>query len=380
MERLDLELADALTERAPQPGPGRFLVVSADDGLVQSVTSVLATRDHRCRSAASLKEAGRALDLEAFDLVLLDPALPDGDGYDAAPRLLGAARQARLIVLGSSESNAEAVQAIRSGASDYLARPIDQNLLLERVDAALLAARSDRERTALVDRLKKICQELNTARHEIAAQVDTLCSDLAAAYRSLSEQVTEVATVSEYRALLQQDLDVEELLRTSLEYMLTKVGPTNAAVFLPDAEQQFGLGAYVNYNCPRDAINVLLDHLGRAICPQMAAETEIVKFDDAKEFASWIGLEASLLANSQVIAYSCRHEGKCLAVVVLFRSNAEPFADECAEMIDLLRPIFAEQLAHIIRIHHRASPQWPDDEPVDDEYDINDDYGFGVAA
>jgi hypothetical protein len=105
----------------------------------------------------------------------------------------------------------------------------------------------------------------------------------------------------------------------------------------------------------------------------------MVMFDDAKEFASWIGLEAAILVDSQVIAYSCRSEDKCLAVVVLFRAKSEPFGEDAAEIIDLLRPIFAEQLAHIIRVHHRASPQWPD-EPVDDEHDINDDYGFGIAA
>ena len=33
--------------------------------------------------------------------------------------------------------------------------------------------------------------------------------------------------------------------------MLTKTGPTNAAVFLPGTGTDFDLGAYVNYDCPR---------------------------------------------------------------------------------------------------------------------------------
>ena len=171
------------------------------------------------------------------------------------------------------------------------------------------------------------------------------------------------------------ELDVEEVLRTTLEYLLTKTGPTNAAVFLPDAHQQYSLGAYVNYDCPRDSIDRLLDHLCETICPQMANEQAIVAFDDAAEFADWIGMESGLLADSQILAFSCSHEGECHAVVVLFRSVQNAFEAELAGTLEILRSIFAEQLSQIIRVQHRASPQWPE-EPGDDY----DDFGFGGLA
>ena len=45
-----------------------------------------------------------------------------------------------------------------------------------------------------------------------------------------------------------------------------------------------------------------------------------------------------------------------------------------------MRVIFAEQLANIIKIHHRSSPSWPK-EAWDDEADYDgDDYGFGYEG
>ena len=56
-------------------------------------------------------------------------------------------------------------------------------------------------------------------------------------------------------------------------------------MFLPDPEQHYSLGAYVNYDCPRESIDSVLSHLCQAICPQMADEPELVAFSDAREFA-----------------------------------------------------------------------------------------------
>jgi GAF domain-containing protein len=194
----------------------------------------------------------------------------------------------------------------------------------------------------------------------------------------VTEQLNDVAMSTEFRTLIKQELDIEALLRTTLEYLLSKTGPTNAAVFLPDQDGHFDLGAYVNYDCPRQTIALLLDHLCQAICPQMAEESDIVTFDDAAQFADWIGLDAGTLDDSQVLAFSCPHEGECLAVVVLFRNRSEPFDEAVASTLDILRHTFADQLDHVIRIHNRARPQWPDEAP--DEDPELDDYGFGYEG
>ena len=250
-----------------------------------------------------------------------------------------------------------------------------------RIDSALIKVRLKQEEQQRVSRLQTICRELNDARHEISHQVDDLCNDLVTAYRDMSEQMNEVAMTTEFRTLLKQELDVEELLRTMLEYVLSKIGPTNAAVFLPDTAGQYSLGAYVNYDCPRDSMSLLLDYLCQAICPQMAGESQIVSFDDAEEFSKWIGLEGGFIADSQVIAFSCPHKDETMAVVVLFRNKANPFVDDMAGVLDTLRAVFAEQLATVIKVHHRANAHWPKDaDEASPDFDDHFDEDLGGLA
>ena len=379
MESLDREIAEAFTEQVPPQGPARILLVGGSRDVRQAISARLATRGHRLDCVGGLAEAQAAVRDTMFDLVLLSPALPDGDGLDLVRSLRTISPATKTLVMAEGGSFAQAIEAMRCGVVDFVDARRGSDELVERIDAALTASRGDTHREQRLTQLKVVCKKLVAARREVTEHLDRLCQDLVAAYEDVSEQMNEVATASEFRTLLKQELDVEDLLRTALEYLLAKTGPTNGAVFLPDASRNFELGAYVNYDCPRETITVLLNHLCRAVCPQMSDESEIVSFDDADAFAEWIGADAGFVAGCQVLAFSCMHDGKCMAVMVLFRSKEEPFEESLTTTIDILRAIFAEQVANIIKIHHRASGQWPKDPLDDDEYDCNDydEFGFG---
>lgn len=393
MEPLDEAIEQALDESGPLgPGggelsePARILIVAPQPRLHDSIAQALTSRRHRCTCVAKLDEARSALARARYDLIILNTSLPDGDGLELAPMVQKTSPSTKTIIVTDSISVTTAVAAMRCGAVDLVTLPLDLDDFARRIDSALIKSRVERQRDERLACLKKICRELNVARHEISKQVDSLCNDLVNAYQEIAEQMTDVAMASEFRTLLKQELDVEDLLRTILEYLLTKTGPTNAAVFLPDSRggggsDHYGLGAYVNCDCPRETISLLLDHLGRAICPQMADEQQIVSFSDANEFAQWIGHDAGFLHDSQVIAFSCRHEGECLAVFVLFRKKAQPFDQKLAATLETLREIIAEQLGNVIRVHHRARPSWPKEAETEvDDLDSRDDLGFGFEG
>lgn len=376
MEPLEREIAKALDERPIQQGPARVLIVGPTQDCLEHLVPVLERRKHRCTQVQRLGEARAAVARARYDLILLNPLLPDGGGLDLVATVSKTTPSTKTILVVDDPDPAILLDAVRHGIADVI-EDVTDAAILEQIDAAILRARVDRQRDDRLFRLKRICEELNIARREVCEQVDVLCNDLAAAYEDFGSQMDDVAMAAEFRTLVRQELDVEDLLRTSLEYLLTKTGATNAAVFLADHDHSFGLGAYVNYDCPRDAITVLLDRLCQAVCPQMIDEEQIVSFADTEEFGDWIGIETAFMAESQVIAYSCRHGGECLAVVVLFRSKDEPFEDGLGATIDVLRPLFAEQLSNVITIHHRAT-SWPKD--ADDDAGFNDEFGFGFGG
>ncbi len=379
-ESLDREIAKALADRAPRKSPASILTVVSEGEFRDRLVGLLESAGHHCICLERLDTARSTITSGRFDLMIVEQDLPGGNGLKLSRHSQKASPVTKVILITRDDSETNAIEAMRAGVFDIISERSGSDILTDRIDIALAKARIERERIERIVVLKKICKELNTARHEISEQVDVLCKDLVNAYQDMAEQIDEVAMSSEFKTLLRQELDVEDLLRTALQFLLTKTGPTNAAVFLPDSDQNYGLGAYVNYDCPRESITALLDHLCYSICPQMAMETEIITFDDTQEFCDWIDTDSEFLTDAQVIAFSCMHKEECLAVVVLFRNKADRFTEDLAGTLDTLRCIFAEQLSNIIKIHHRAKPSWPD-EAVDGGLDYEgDDYGFGFEG
>jgi DNA-binding response OmpR family regulator len=385
MERLDREFEAALTDESPARGPGKVLVLSTSAAAIAALLDVLQQRGHACHVAGTLDEARSAVARQRFDLAFVSRSLGEGSRSAHSTAFLDELAQlspgTKSVVVLARRSFDDSVAALRAGAIDVIALPMDHAELDCRVESALLRSRTNQLHEDRIARLQRVCKRLNSAREEISDQVEVLCKELVAAYEDASTQLSEVAMVTEFRTLLRQELDVEELLRSALEYLLTKTGPTNAAVFLPDEGGDWSLGAYVNYDCPRESIASLLDQLGEAVCPQMAEEDELVRFEDTETFAQWIGSDVEVLAQCQVIAFACMHEERCMAILVLFRNRAQPFDDSLAHTLDLLRPIFATQLHQIIRVHHRLSGMWPK-EAIDEECDFHEDgeFGFGGLA
>lgn len=354
--------------------PPRVLCIERNQRALRSLREAVIAIGAPFTSVPGIAEARAALAGNAFDAAIIDDANTDGSALDLVREFTSdPANICRFIVTSSRDDLDAAVDAMRSGASDFLHKPFTTEAITTRLRAAIDQARRLRENARKVERLKRICKRLNNARQEVSDHVDTLCTDLATAYQDLADQMSTATLATEFNALVRQELDVESLLRTTLEFMLTKTGPTNAAVFLPTGHQDYNLGAYVNYDIPRDTADVLLDHLADVI-PQRFEELEdMLHLESERAQRQRLGDDASWLHDSTLVIFACLDEGECLAVVALFRDRATPFTDELLAQLEVMRNIFAEQLARVVRIHHRAvaDPEWPG-------FDVEDDRGMAA--
>jgi DNA-binding NtrC family response regulator len=103
--------------------------------------------------AHSLHEARAAVERSTPDLVILDRRLPDGDGLTLLADLKASAPSTIVIMVTAHGDIASAVEAIRAGAADYVAKPIDLSDLV-------LRARRCAEEVGLRDRLHRAEAEL----------------------------------------------------------------------------------------------------------------------------------------------------------------------------------------------------------------------------
>lgn len=342
------------------PAAPRVLIVSGSRlERMRLATKLGDTRDAtqgQCAHADSAKAALRAVEVGSYDLALIRCDLPDGTGADLALELSRRVGAPLSILMADNPTVELAVQAMRSGAADLVAAASHADLIAS-MRSVFERARALRDREARIERLTRVCRKLNQARHEVTRQVSSLCGDMVDAYQELSGQVLQISIASEFNSLIRQELDVESLLRTSLEFILAKTGPTNAAVFLPATSSDFSLGAYVNYDCPKDAADVLLEHLAGIVAPRMEGQTELKVFSSDSELRDFMGDDAHWLEGSNAIAFACHQEDECLAVVILFRDRRSPFAASLLPGLRIISELFGKQLGRVIHIHHRHLPK-----------------------
>lgn len=364
---------DSATPGRGKGTPRRVLLAMSDAASRESWTARIAAAGFEVRAVPTLAEARRLLSAAEFAAMLVDQSLQT---------TLCKARQGsgpQVILLAESPDPAAMIEAFRQGTGDIFLPDIDDKTLRERLERAAARSAADREATESTRRLRHMCRKLTEAVHESEERIDSLSRDVAKLAEDATARISEAALAAEFRTLLSQELDVEALLRTALQYLLKKTGPTNAAVFLPDAEQHFSLGAYVNYDCQREAADLLLEHVCGSICPHLCNEESIIRFEDGDELAELLGEQAAIIKGRDVIAFRCAHHARTFAILLLFRDRNEAFGDDLPSVLETLRPIFAAQLESILRVHHRARPQWPG-EAAEDVAESDDDFGFGIAA
>lgn len=318
----------------------------------------------------SLAEATAYLEHHRVDLALVQPELPDGSGLSFIRHLSGGRAPVASMVLADAADLDVATEAMRAGACDLLVRTPDgtagePEAVRPRLAAAFHRVDLDTARSRRVDRLRKLCRRLSDAKADVSGQVDLLCNDLVTAYQELAEQVTGIGDCQEIEQILEGELDLEQVLRSTLEYLVDKAGPANAAIFLPATLDEFSLGGYVNYDVTEDSADMLLDHLADVVAPRLASlggEEDFLHFTDNDQLEAWFGGDAAYLADSEVMAVPCctapadgDDEAECLAVLVLFRDRDQPFSDSALSAASGLGAPLAAALEKVIHCHHRMA-------------------------
>ena len=89
-------------------------------------------------TVASVAQAREALEHQAFDVLLLEWALPDGDGAQLCNEIRERLGQGMLIMFMSSrDTPSRRVVALELGADDFLSKPCNPEELLARIEARL---------------------------------------------------------------------------------------------------------------------------------------------------------------------------------------------------------------------------------------------------
>ena len=118
------------------PVPAKVLVIDDEPPIRKLLRMGLSTQGYQIIEAPDGKTALNLLSREP-DLIILDLGLPDIPGHELLQRIRARNERVPIVVLSSRGDEAGKVQALDSGADDYVTKPFGMDELLARMRAAL---------------------------------------------------------------------------------------------------------------------------------------------------------------------------------------------------------------------------------------------------
>ncbi|MGA2671890.1 MAG: sigma-54 dependent transcriptional regulator [Terracidiphilus sp.] len=100
------------------------LVVDDEPGMRTALRANFLRYGWHVETASGVRDAARAVELTSFDLVVTDVRMRDGDGFEVMCSVLKNSPTTAVILLTAFGSVPEAVESMRSGAFDYLTKPV----------------------------------------------------------------------------------------------------------------------------------------------------------------------------------------------------------------------------------------------------------------
>ena len=133
----DQNEADINTDSSINSSAPRILIVDDEADILELLELTLARMGMEVERAMNISSAKSMLELHHFDLCLTDMRLPDGEGLELVQHIINFSTDLPVAVITAHGTTENAVAALKSGAFDYLAKPVSLQQLRSLVKSAL---------------------------------------------------------------------------------------------------------------------------------------------------------------------------------------------------------------------------------------------------
>jgi DNA-binding response OmpR family regulator len=201
------------------------ILLIEDEARLRHNLQILLQDEGYCVVSAEHGEEGiQRLQEKTFDLVMTDLIMPKMDGFQVMEYLQEHYRDTVVVVITAYASTESAIQALRRGAYDYVAKPFDIDLLLIVVKRALEKARLQK---ALRHYMNELEQRVAERTSELVDAKDNLArslADLQAAQEQLI-QTARLHAMGEATTAVADELADPLTIIVSLAQVLAKDAP-----------------------------------------------------------------------------------------------------------------------------------------------------------
>ncbi len=178
----------------------RILVVDDEPTVLMLVQRLLAREGFDVQTTGHPREALGILAHEEFDLLVVDLHMPEMDGFEVLEWVSSNRPDIVSLVLSGTQRIEDAIAAIQRGAFDFYMKPVERDLLVEKVRRAL-------QHKELRDRNAELLEQLQASNIELENRL----SQLELAHRLLQSQARAIQTDLDHARRIQQGLLPKQL-------------------------------------------------------------------------------------------------------------------------------------------------------------------------
>src|SRR5438270_916549 len=142
-------------DRVSAPERRRILVIDDEADIRESLELLLTGEDYAVDLAENAATGLQKFESGTYEMVLLDLMMPDRSGMEVLADIRERDSETPVFMLTAYGSVELAVRALKSGASDYFAKPWDNDKLLIEIDRMISKGHLERENTQLKRALKQ---------------------------------------------------------------------------------------------------------------------------------------------------------------------------------------------------------------------------------
>lgn len=115
----------------------RILIIEDEITLNRTLQEGLTDFGYQVDAAENYKDAEYFIDIRNYDLVLTDWMLPDGDGIELCKIVKNRSSRTAVVIISARDDKESEIEALKSGADDFIKKPFDFDILLARIEARL---------------------------------------------------------------------------------------------------------------------------------------------------------------------------------------------------------------------------------------------------
>jgi two-component system nitrogen regulation response regulator NtrX len=132
----------------------KILIIDDERGIRNTLKEILEYEGHEVQDAADGEDGLRRIEGEKFDLILCDIKMPKADGMEVLEKAMELQSETPVIMISGHGTVENAVEAIKKGAYDFIAKPLDLNRML-------ITLRNALDRSSLARETKTLKRKVN---------------------------------------------------------------------------------------------------------------------------------------------------------------------------------------------------------------------------